>query len=41
MLGVSHPTIYTLINTGRLHSVRVGARRLISVSDLRRLVDEQ
>lgn len=39
LLGVSHMTVYELINSGRLPSVKVGARRLIAVSALRALVE--
>lgn len=32
VLGVSRPTIYGLLSSGSLRSVRAGARRLISVA---------
>lgn len=38
-LGLSKPSIYLLLNSGRLPSVRAGARRLIAVSALQRFVD--
>ena len=37
LIGVSHTQIYTLINDGSLETVRVGRRRLIRYSSLRRL----
>jgi excisionase family DNA binding protein len=40
LLGLSHATVYQLINAGTLHSVKVGARRLISTSELRRWLDQ-
>jgi excisionase family DNA binding protein len=39
MVGVSRPTLYGLLNSGRLPSVYVGSRRLISVAALERLVN--
>jgi len=39
LLGVSRPTIYELLHSGRLPSVKVGARRLIATSALRALVE--
>ena len=33
-LGISHRSVRGLIYTGKLRSVRVGARRLIAVEDL-------
>lgn len=39
LLGVSVPTIYELLNSGRLPSVKVGARRLIATSQLRAIVE--
>lgn len=35
LLGVSVPTIYSLLNSGELASRKVGARRLIAVDELR------
>lgn len=40
LLGLSVPTLYDLLNSGRIPSVRVGSRRLIAVEALRRLVGE-
>lgn len=34
LLSVSVPTFYELLNSGRIPSVKVGARRLISVAAL-------
>lgn len=34
-LGVSVPSVYALINSGQLRSVKVGARRLISVAAIK------
>lgn len=39
LLGVSVPTIYELLGSGRVHSVKVGTRRLVSVAALRAFVD--
>jgi len=36
--GVSPPTIYAWLREGRLASRKLGARRLILLSDLRRLI---
>jgi excisionase family DNA binding protein len=37
-LGVGHDAIYQLLNEGRLRSVRLGRRRLIPMSELRRFL---
>lgn len=34
LLGLSKPSVYVLLNSDRLPSVKVGARRLISVEAL-------
>lgn len=39
-LGVSVPTFYTLLNNGTIPSVKVGARRLISVKALHRFMGD-
>lgn len=41
LLGVSVPTMYELLNSGRVPSVKVGARRLIATSALRALVEPE
>lgn len=41
LLGVSPGTIDNLRLRGELPSVKIGARRLFDVADLRRYVDEQ
>jgi excisionase family DNA binding protein len=33
-LGISHRSVRGLVYTGRLHSLKLGARRLIAVDDL-------
>lgn len=33
-LGISRALVYELISTGRIHSIKVGARRLIPASAL-------
>jgi excisionase family DNA binding protein len=37
-LGIGRATIYELINPGRLHSIKVGARRIIPASALAELL---
>jgi excisionase family DNA binding protein len=37
-LGIGRATIYELINSGRLHSIKVGARRIIPASALAELL---
>jgi excisionase family DNA binding protein len=37
--GLSHVTIYKLIGEGKLHSVKIGRRRLITYASLRGLVE--
>ncbi|HTV11391.1 MAG TPA: helix-turn-helix domain-containing protein [Acidimicrobiales bacterium] len=39
LLEVSRPTMYQLLMSGKVHSVKVGARRLVSVASLRAFVD--
>ncbi len=39
-LSVGRTTLYELVNTGRLATVRVGRRRLVPASALVALVDE-
>lgn len=39
-LGVERSTLYEWLHAGRLHSVKVGGRRLIAAAELRRLVAE-
>lgn len=41
LLGVSRPTVYTLLNQDGFPSFRVGNRVLISVSGLQAWVDRQ
>jgi excisionase family DNA binding protein len=40
LTGLSHTTVYQLINAGTLRSVKVGARRLIATSEIRRWLEE-
>ena len=40
MTGLSVPTIYQLLNSGRLASVKVGTRRLIPVRALHALLGD-
>lgn len=40
-LGVSRSTLYTLADSGKLVTVKVGKRRLIPASELERLVRPQ
>ncbi len=39
LLSVSVPTMYELLNSGRVPSVKVGHRRLVSVAGLHALVN--
>lgn len=39
-LGICRDSVYSLLHSGALRSVRVGARQLIPVSELRRLVGD-
>jgi excisionase family DNA binding protein len=39
-LGVGHDTIYRLLNDGTIRSIKLGSRRLIPTSELRRLLEE-
>ena len=41
LLGVSRPTLYTLINRSDSPSFRVGGRVLVSVAGLREWIDRQ
>ena len=41
VLGVGRDVVYALLNSGELPSFKVGARRLIPVSGLRRYVERQ
>ena len=41
LLGVSKPTIYTLINRSDFPSFRVGNRVLVSVDGLKKWIDKQ
>ncbi len=34
-LGVSRPTVYRLLDSGRLTSIKVGRRRLIAITELK------
>lgn len=40
LLGVSVPTVYTLLNAGHIPSVKCGARRLISVRALHQFIGD-
>jgi len=40
MLSVSHFTVRRLIKAGKIHSVRLGARRLIPIAELERILKE-
>lgn len=39
IIGISRRTIYELIRTGDLGSVKIGSRRLIRQSDITRFLD--
>lgn len=39
LVGLSPPSFYGLLHAGRIHSVKVGARRLVSVASLRAFID--
>ena len=39
MLGISRPHFYPLITEGKVRTVRIGRRTLVSVQSLRELVD--
>lgn len=38
-LSLGRTSIYGLINTGRLETIKIGRRRLIKVESIRRLLD--
>lgn len=40
LLGVGRSTIYDLMNDGRLKSIRLGTRRLVTLASVRALVAE-
>lgn len=39
-LGVGRTTIYELINSGKLDTVKIGRRRLVKAASIRSLVDQ-
>lgn len=39
-LGIGRTSVYALIRTGQLETVKLGRRTLIKVSSIHRLVDE-
>lgn len=39
-LGVCRATIYNWMREGRIHTARVGGRRLVKISSIKRLVGE-
>ena len=39
LVGVSVPTLYSMLHDGRVHSIVAGRRRLVSVASLRALID--
>lgn len=41
LLGISVPTMYELLNSGRVASVKVGARRLIPTAALHALMESK
>lgn len=41
LLGVSRDTIYRLINSGKLKSVKLGGRRVVPIRELERLLEEE
>ena len=40
IIGISRRTVYELLRTGQLRSVKIGSRRLIRHTDLERFIDE-
>jgi excisionase family DNA binding protein len=38
-IGVSKPTMYGLLMSGKVRSVKVGSRRLVSIASLRAFID--
>ena len=40
LLGISRRSLYELLRSGELRSVKIGSRRLIRNADLERFVDE-
>lgn len=40
LLGIGHTKLYQLINNGRLETIKIGRKRLITVSSANRLIDE-
>lgn len=40
LLGVSRTTVHALLRSGRLRSVKIGARRLIPVAEVERLLEQ-
>lgn len=41
MLSIGRSSVFALVKEGLLHSVKVGKRRLIAVSELRAFLDRQ
>lgn len=41
MIGVSRPTLYTLLRTGEIKSFKLGSRRLVPTSDLAAWVEHK
>lgn len=39
LLGISRPTMYELLMSGKVRSIKVGARRLVSVASLKAFMD--
>lgn len=41
MLGIGRTKLYELVDEGALRTIRLGSRRLVPDSELRRLIDER
>lgn len=41
LLSLGRTSIYALINTGRLETVKIGRRRLVKVTSIQRLLEQQ
>jgi excisionase family DNA binding protein len=41
MLGIGRTSIYQLINSGELQTMKLGRRRLITIESLRRVTERQ
>ena len=40
-LGISHPTLYALLNSGRIKSLKIGRARRVPVSEIEAFVQNE